>query len=242
MKDVIIGIVSKYYQVDMTQDGDENPCIFNFYRIMSEVNDALIKEGVITLAILPNETYQNFDNEDEQKEYLFTDKNKEAINKIINICDGIVLPGDVASNPYEEYIAKYCYDKNIPTLGICAGLNNMVRALGGSTKKITNLNVHDRPDLKYAHECKIINKNSIIFKCIGDETFNVNSIHTYVADIVPDCFEISALDMDNNPEVIEARSKRFYLGVKFHPELLKNDIKISRIFKEFINECEKTKI
>ena len=242
MKDIIIGIVSKYYSVDMTMQGDENPCIFNFYRIMSEVNDAIIKQGATTLAILPSESFINFDNEDEQKEGKLTDDNKKALNRIIKFCDGIVLPGDIASNPYEEYIAKYCYENDIPTLGICAGLNNMVRALGGNTKKIDNLALHDRPDRIYAHNCKIIDKDSIIYSCIEEEIFQVNSIHTYVANMVPSCLKVTAIDEDNNPEVIEAKNKKFYIGVKFHPELLKNDIKITNLFKLFIQECKKVSI
>ena len=33
-------------------------------------------------------------------------------------------------------VAKYCYENNIPTLGICCGQNVMARALGGTTKLI----------------------------------------------------------------------------------------------------------
>ena len=60
--------------------------------------------------------------------------------------------------------------------------------------------------------------------------------------MVPSCLKVTAIDEDNNPEVIEAKNKKFYIGVKFHPELLKNDIKITNLFKLFIQECKKVSI
>ena len=48
------------------------------------------------------------------------------------------MQGGIETDNYEIIIAKYCYDNNIPVLGICAGQNNIVRALGGATYKIPN--------------------------------------------------------------------------------------------------------
>ncbi len=50
----------------------------------------------------------------------------------IKLCNGILLQGSGACDNYEMIVAKYCYDNNIPTLGICCGQNVMVRALGGN--------------------------------------------------------------------------------------------------------------
>ena len=52
----------------------------------------------------------------------------------IKLCNGILLQGSGACDNYEMIVAKYCYDNNIPTLGICCGQNVMVRALGGNKK------------------------------------------------------------------------------------------------------------
>ena len=41
-------------------------------------------------------------------------------------------------------IAKYCYENDVPILGICAGQNNIARALGGTTYKISNPEKHDK--------------------------------------------------------------------------------------------------
>lgn len=41
------------------------------------------------------------------------------------------------------------------------------------------------------------------------------------------------------PDVIEAKNKKFYIGVRFHPEsLYKKDENMNNIFKYFINTCK----
>ena len=43
------------------------------------------------------------------------------------------MQGGTENEAYEYWIAKYCYDNDIPALGICAGQNYIVGALGGKT-------------------------------------------------------------------------------------------------------------
>ncbi len=45
---------------------------------------------------------------------------------------------------------------------------------------------------------------------------------------------------DGYTDVIEAKNKKFYIGVRFHPEsLYTKDEKMNSIFKKFINTCKK---
>ena len=44
----------------------------------------------------------------------------------------IVLDSGITICDYEQEIAKYCIEKNIPLLGICCGCINMALATGGS--------------------------------------------------------------------------------------------------------------
>ena len=111
--------------------------------IRDEVKQAIFDNGAIAIGILsPNE------------EILYTGDNwnltEDKMDKIkiieqINLCDGIILQGGITSEVYESFIAKYCYENNIPCLGICAGQNNIVRALGGTTFEIPNPEKHDKP-------------------------------------------------------------------------------------------------
>ncbi len=72
---------------------------------------------------------------DNWKDNLSAEERENLIAQI-KLCDGIIMQGGIETDNYEIIIAKYCYDNNIPVLGICAGQNNIVRALGGATYKI----------------------------------------------------------------------------------------------------------
>ena len=148
------------------------------------------------------------------------------------------MQGGISSNNYEEFIAEYCYKNDIPLLGICAGYNNIIRGLGGLATKIDNVDVHDRPDLKYAHDCKIVDKNSKFYEILKTDEFKVNSVHTYVGTKIPQSLSIVALSHDQQVEVVEAKDKKFFIGVKYHPELLVDiDEKQNNIFKRFVEVC-----
>ena len=232
MKKPIIGIVSK------------NITIEDFYgwqwqRICDSVRYALVKNDAIVIGILPQRNSQRFSLEDEHEEIEIDKEEIKMLETTLKLCDGIILQGGISSNNYEEYIAKYCYEKDIPCMGICAGFNNMIRALGGTTKNLESIDIHDRPDLKYAHSCKVIDKNSRFYQIVRQEKFEVNSVHTYIADKVPDCLKVVAKSGDGQVEVIENSSKKFFIGIKYHPELLVDyDEKQNRIFEEFVYTCK----
>ena len=45
---------------------------------------------------------------------------------------------------------------------------------------------------------------------------------------------------DGYPDVVESKDKKFYIGVRFHPEsLYKIDENMNNIFKSFISACRK---
>ena len=68
-------------------------------------------------------------------------------------------------------VAKYCYENNIPTLGICCGQNVMARALGETTKLIENPEKHNTNDL-YVHSVRLIN-NTKFSKIIEKEEISL---------------------------------------------------------------------
>ena len=81
-----------------------------------------------------------------------------------------------ACDNYEMIVAKYCYDNDIPTIGICCGQNVMVRALGGTTKLIPNPEKHNDIYSTYVHTVKL-DTNSRLYKIIGKTEIEVNSRH-----------------------------------------------------------------
>lgn len=232
MKTPIIGIVSKNLTV-------KDFFGWQWQRICDSIRCAINKNGGLVIGILPQKNNQTFNQEDEHENIELTQFEQERLLQTLKLCDGIILQGGLSSHNYEEFIAKYCYDNNIPCLGICAGFNNIVRALGGNTIKLINVDKHDRPDLQYAHSCNIIDKASLFYKIIKQDTFFVNSVHTYIANKIPASLSVVATSDDEQVEVVEAKNKKFYIGIKYHPELLidKDDFE-NNIFKTFIDKCK----
>lgn len=228
----VIGIITKFFNQD-TYYG------WSWQRISNNLRYTLNKNGALVMGILPQPKTLMFQERDEHDERLITDEEKQDILHFIKMCDGIILQGGMNSCYYEEFVAKYCYENDIPTLGICAGYNTMIRALSGTTKRLDNKD-HEKPFDTYAHGVKVIDKKSIYYSIVKEESFQVNSIHLYIADKLPDCLKTVAISDDNQVEVIEAPDKKFYMGIKYHPELLCDlDKKQNDIFVAFINACKK---
>lgn len=229
MSKVIIGIVAKYV------DGDgERKRVGS--RIRNEVKQAVFDNGGIAIGIIsPNKEMQGAgDNWLDYNDLI----DKENIINQINLCDGIILQGGNANEAFEPYIAKYCYDNNIPCLGICAGQNSIVRGLGGTTYKIRNPEKHNQPDKDYVHSIKI-QRDSKFFSILKKEEIMVNSRHKRT---IKDCLNLDKVGFceDGYADVVESKNKRFYIGVRFHPEsLYEIDENMNNIFKAFIEECRK---
>ena len=223
---VIIGIVSKHYNKEFNN--------FEDTYIRDEVKQAIFDNGAIAIGILPP-NFEKVQAKNDWKDNLTTKEKQDLIGQI-NLCDGIILQGGGFSDEYECWIAKYCYDNDIPILGICAGNNNVVRAVGGKILRFDDNETHKSLD-KYVHKIKI-DKSSNFYKIIGKEEIMVNSRHkAYTAD--SSILKCVAYSDDGVVEAVEDASKKFYMAVQFHPEsLYRTDENMNNIFKYFINICK----
>ncbi len=227
-----IGIVTKYFNLDKIYG-------WSWMRISNNLRYCLIKNGADVLGVLPQSDTICFQAKDEHDDTKMSDEERSRFIKFLKMCDGVVLQGGLYSCYYEEFTAKYCFDNDIPLLGICAGYNTIIRALGGTTRRL-NDDSHEKPFEKYVHGLKVIDENSKFFSIVKEKEFMVNSIHLYVGDKIPDCLKVVALSSDNHAEVIEAPDKKFFMGIKYHPELLcDDDKKQNDIFVAFLNACKK---
>lgn len=226
MNKPIIGIVSKHYLKESVR-----PDMF----IRDELKQAVFDNGGIAIGILlPKDEKKDVGNEWSNN---FTEAEYNNLIEQIKLCNGIIFQGGGACDNYEMIIAKYCYDNDIPTLGICCGQNVIARALGGTTKEISNLEKHFDLDNKYVHNISI-NKDTKFYSIIKKDTMMVNSRHKRILDTYPKLV-VSAVCEDGYPDVVEATDKKFYMGVRFHPEsLYEIDENHNKIFKEFIKVCK----
>lgn len=221
----VIGIVAKHFQKEETRP--------NMY-IRDEIKQAIFDNNGIAIGI----TLPKDEKNDVSDKWKYNLNKKEFDNLIsqIELCNGIVFQGGGACDNYEMIIAKYCYDNDIPTLGICCGQNVMVRALDGTTKLIPNPEKHNDTDSTYVHTVKI-NMNSKLYKIIGKEEIKVNSRHKKTINSHPK-LDINCLCDDGYIDGLEAPNKTFYMAFRFHPEsLYKIDENHNKIFKEFIEVC-----
>ena len=186
MDKVVIGIVVKYRDEDKSKNRVDS-------RIRNEVKQAIFDNGAIAIGIIPpNEEIQNVDDNCLKYDNLI---DKENIISQINLCDGVILQGGNASEAFEPFVAKYCYDNNIPCLGICAGQNNIVRALGGTIYKISNPEKHNQPGKDYVHSIKI-DKSSKFYNIVKKEEILVNSRHKRTIAECPSLDKVGFVKMD----------------------------------------------
>ena len=236
MKKPVIGILSKHNEAKYMLRPNT--------LIRDEVKDAIFANGGIAIGILPSMTEIKLVDNDNEREIanhlntLFTQQEVADLEQQIALCDGIVLQGGIRSDAYEVWVAKYCYEHNIPILAICAGQNNLVRGVGGSVKNIANPEFHKQPAQDYVHDITIT-PDSLFGKIVGVAKMAVNS---RLKNVINDSagLAVTAYDHEGNIEVVEAHKKKFFLGVRFHPEsLYKTDAKHNAIINALVQACRR---
>lgn len=156
--------------------------------------------------------------------------NINKIKDIIDMCDGIILSGGDKESIYDKEIIKYIYDNNIPCLGICMGMQQMCMLYGGKLKKVDN---HYSNDI-YLHEVNIT--NSKVFK---NKKIKVNSRHH--DGIVKTDLLVTGI-VDNIIEMVEDKSKKFFIGVQWHPENLYDiDVNSKILFDAYVKSLKRVK-
>ena len=106
--------------------------------------------------------------------FYITDYNYSKIKELLDISDGVILPGGDVFNSNVEKILKYLYLKNIPTLGICQGMQEIALFCSGKLGRLNN-NKH-LSNKEYVHEI-IIDDKSKLYKILNKKRITVNSRH-----------------------------------------------------------------
>ena len=178
-----------------------------------------------------------FNNNDIKDDTVLSDEEKNELYRQIDLCDGFILQGGLYSSNYEIEMAKRIIELDKPLIGICAGFNNILRALGTDVIE-DETKSHDIYDKDYRHKVSIINDTKL-YDLINKDEYSVNSIHTMIAlkEKVEGYAKISSLSYDGLVESFELDNKKFVMGIKWHPELMLEDEFPNKLFKEFISKC-----
>ena len=151
---------------------------------------------------------------------------EKTIN-LINLCDGIVLSGGDKFLKQDFLLIDYLYKNDIPTLGICLGMQGMAKYLSNEDEVFIDNHLSNK---KYVHHINI-SKESLLYKIIKKKRILVNSRHR--SAIKNTFLDVCAVSDDGIIEGVEDKTKKFFLGLEWHPESL-DDENSKKIFEYFI--------
>ena len=198
-------------------------------------------------------------------------ENEEALLNTVQQLDGLILSGGGDINPLlygqepipelhsicperdemELHLVKEAFNHQIPMLGICRGIQTLVAALGGELYQDLNSQYKEAPLIKhsqdlareYASHTVSIEKDSLLNKLMGAETYNVNSFHHQAVKECGPHLQISARAADGVIEAVESNEYKSIIGVQWHPEcfILRNDHSMMPLFGWLIDEANSFK-
>lgn len=205
------------------------------------VRKNIINNGGIPIMILPPQNLYYMDKAPHTLPRL-TLEEKEDLKRVIDMCDGIVMPGTTVLYEFDEFIYEYALSKDMPILGICGGMQQMVLSdvkikEENFLEKIESTIDHFQFGVDYVHKVNIM-ENTMFHSIVGTDEIKVNSRHRYKVTSVNN-LTISGISEDGIIEAVELKNKRFILGVQWHPEnLCEKDTAASKIFEYFVNKCK----
>lgn len=165
------------------------------------------------------------------------------INTLEHI-DGLLLTGGADFNPLyageepsprlgginaerdlpELLIAQLAYNRQIPMLGICRGIQTLAMALGGKVQQ----DISDVAQIRHSQDADrsepthsvTIEPDSTLFNIYNKEKLFVNSFHHQAVCDPGERFRVTARSADGIIEAIESRDYKSILGVQWHPECM----------------------
>lgn len=202
----IIGIITRL-------EKDKND--YEYYGINKELVSAVLSYDCIILPIIVDFS------RDEKLEF-------EIVKELIACCNGVILQGGNEHYPVDILIARYLYDKNIPTLGICLGMQIMAVSFEGKLKQIGDGSHYAKKG--YVHVVEI-GEQSKLYEIVGAKRIMTNSRHfEYITNT---SLDIMAYGEDGIVESVGASDKDFFIGVQWHPESDLTDFYNRRLFDNY---------
>lgn len=196
--------------------------------------------------------------------------NVEVLRQIVAQLDGIVFTGgedfepayfgeenheklgevNVTRDTYDLTLFKLATDRNIPTLGICRGLQLINVAMGGTlyqdlpAEKPSDINHRqEEAGTVPTHSVSVVD-GSMMYQILGEKEIQVNTFHHQAIEKLAPGLKIVGWSNDSVPELIEAYPHRQILGTQFHPEIFTaaGDALMGKLFKFLVNKADTFKM
>ena len=194
----------------------------------------------------------------------------DRLCQMLDTIDGIIFSGGGDINPLffgeepikelhsitperdrqELLLARLAYDRQIPMLGICKGIQTINLALGGTVyldihtqMEGTRIKHSQDQDRRYPSHSVRLTPGSIMQRIFGSTTITVNSFHHQACKEAAPCLNATAISPDGVIEAIESNEFKSVLGVQWHPETytLRQNNDMMPIFHWLIGESAEFK-
>ena len=192
----------------------------------------------------------------------------ERLRAIYDRLDGILFPGgaDVAPQEYGEQpidnlnvveperdrvelkLARWAFEDDLPTLGICRGQQVLNVALGGSLfqdlrhQQVTTVEHSDadgRARNAMIHQVRL-DPGSRLAQLIDETSMNVNSLHHQAVKAIAKPLRATGTSDDGVIESLESDDRRFLIAVQWHPEEIDSIPWVRRLFEGFARAAQGT--
>ncbi|MCH5311826.1 MAG: membrane dipeptidase [Prevotella sp.] len=164
----------------------------------------------------------------------------DAIINTLDKLDGLLLSGGADYNPLyigeepsprlgginserdlpELLITRLAYNRQIPMLGICRGMQTLALALGGHVAQDIQTGIKHSQNAARHEPTHTVNieKSSTLYNIYGCNSIAVNSFHHQAVDKTGERFRIVAKSPDGVIEAMESTEFKSIIGVQWHPE------------------------
>lgn len=169
----------------------------------------------------------------------------ETIVETLRHLDGLLLSGGADINPLyqgeepipalhginrerdlpELLITRLAYDRQLPILGICRGIQTLAVALGGKVEQDIKASIKhsQEADRSEPTHTVAVDQDSTLYNIYGSPTLLVNSFHHQAVREPGSKLRVVAKAPDGIVEAVESAEFKSVLGVQWHPECLGQD-------------------
>lgn len=169
----------------------------------------------------------------------------DALATVLDRIDGLLLSGGGDLNPLyigeepapglggvnpkrdlpELLLVRLAYDRQLPMLGICRGIQMLAAALGGTLYQDLN-SQYGQPLVKHSQTLErsqashtvTIGRDTLLASILGGESAAVNSFHHQAVREAGPRLRVCARATDGVIEAVESSEHKSIIGVQWHPE------------------------